>query len=211
MTTLVCVQTGEEIPYKIVDGFSLNETVNLETDWHEEKLRIFEQLMHEHPEAVEDPESNFHLFDEYQLSDYHWSWANKAICMRSKEYFWFYLTAEGKVQAACVIKHPKSSRIDNKGIFYIDYLAVAYWNRNRAGYTRRFKSVGTILITHAINYSMNVLGYRPGFSLHSLPSAESYYQRLQMTDYGNDPDYHGLKYFEAPEPLARSIAQGAPA
>lgn len=208
MQTLKCLHTGNDIPYTISDGIDLRTTVSLDMDWSEEKARVFGQLIAENPGALDDPAKWGELLDAYQLNDFHWAWAQKAQQCNSAEYFWFYLKADGKVQAACIIKHPKESRADSAGIFYVDYLAVAYWNRRRNGYARRFDGVGTKLLVHAINYSINVLGYRPGFSLHSLPSSEGYYRSLQMTDYGIDAGYQNLRYFEASEPVARSIAQG---
>lgn len=209
MQTLKCLHTGKDIPYAITDGIDLRTTASLDMDWGEEKARIFGQLIAENQEALSDPGKWDELLDAYQLNDYHWAWAQKALHCKSAEYFWFYLKADGKVQAACIIKHPKESRADSAGIFYVDYLAVAYWNRQRNGFSRRFDGVGTKLLVHAINYSINVMGYRPGFSLHSLPSSEGYYRKLKMTDYGIDAEYQNLRYFEASEPVARSIAQGA--
>jgi hypothetical protein len=209
MNFLKCVQDGESVPFTVCNGLDLPTILKLELDWGAEKAKIFAQLIEDHPEVLEDQERFREVMDEYQLSDHHWNWITKARHLGTQEYFWFFLIAEDKAQAACIIKHPKHSRIDNAGIFYIDYLAVAYWNRDREKYIRRFKGVGTALIMHAVKYSIEVLGYRPGFSLHSLPSAEGYYRQLKMAEYDKDPDYHDLIYFEAPEPIALSLAEGA--
>lgn len=209
MNFLKCVQGEQSVPYTVCNGLDLATILKLELDWGAEKAKIFAELIKEHPEVLDDRAQFQNLMDEYQLSDHHWSWLTKARHFGTQDYFWFFLIAEDKTQAACIIKHPKNSRIDDAGIFYIDYLAVAYWNRDREKYIRRFKGVGTALIKHAVKYSMEVLGYRPGFSLHSLPSAEGYYRQLKMDEYGRDPDYHDLIYFEAPEPMALSLAGGA--
>lgn len=148
MQTLKCLHTGKDVPYTVIDGIDLRTTANLDIDWNEEKAKIFGQLIAENPEAMSDPDRYGELLDRYQLNDFHWGWIQKAAHCRSDEYFWFYLQADGKVQAACIIKHPKESRADKAGIFYIDYLAVAYWNRRRDGYTRRFDGVGTKLLVH---------------------------------------------------------------
>lgn len=208
MQTLKCLHTGQDIPYTISDGIDFLTTISLEVDWAAEKAKVFAKLIEDNPGALGDPASGGALLDAYQLNDFHWVWTQKAQQCNSAEYFWFYLMADGKVQAACIIKHPKESKVDGAGIFYVEYLAVAYWNRDRNGYARRFAGAGTKLLVHAINYSISVLGYRPGFSLHSLPSSEGYYRGLKMTDYGIDADYHDLRYFEASEPVAQSIAQG---
>lgn len=209
MQILKCLHTGRDVTYTVTDGIDLLATANLDRDWSAEKAKILGQLFVEHPDALSDPSKWEGLLDTYQLNDHHWAWTQKARLYNSAEFFWFYLMADGQVQAACIIKHPKESRADKAGIFYVDYLAVAYWNRRRDGYVRRFDGVGTKLLIHAINYSIDVLGYRPGFSLHSLPSSEGYYQNLKMTDFGMDQSYQNLRYFEASEPVALSIAQGA--
>lgn len=209
MSTLTCLHSGDKVAYSITDGMDVGVTLQLELDWGAEKSKVLSQLLSDHPEVFTTPDIAPSLLDDYQLNDSHWSWVTKAHYSQSNEYFWFYLLADKKVQSACIIKHPKSSKVDSSGIFYIDYLAVAYWNRSRPGYSRRFKNTGTILITHAIRYATEILGYRPGFSLHSLPSAEAYYRKLNMTDFGPDPAYHELRYFEASEAVARAIGSGA--
>lgn len=40
------------------------------------------------------------------------------------------------------------------------------------------------------------LGYRGLLELHSLSNVEGSYQRLNMPDYGHEPDKDGLAYFK---------------
>lgn len=96
--------------------------------------------------------------------------------------------------------------MDGSYIFYIDYIAAAYWNRDRPGYKKRFSGIGSRLISFVIDYAKDKLGYRYGFCLHSLPSAESYYRSLGMTEFDFDEAKEGLRYYEACHETAARIA-----
>lgn len=107
-------------------------------------------------------------------------------------------------QGACVFFHPKDSIIDSENIFYIEYVAVAPWNRKTPVTKREFKGVGTILITCALNYAVNELGLQYGFSLHSLPQAKNYYEKIGMINFP-ERDKDKLVYFEMPRDKSTEI------
>ena len=132
-----------------------------------------------------------------QVDDSHWRWLNKSLHFNSDEYKWFFLFAEGYPQAACLIYHPKPSAMDGQGIFYIEFLAVAPWNRVNPMRERSFKGVGTTLIATVTEYACSRLGRRPGFSLHAHPRAAGFYQSIGMRNF---PllDKEGMPYFEMP-------------
>jgi hypothetical protein len=202
---LRCVETKAAVPFQIAVGLDTALTLKLESEWAAEKAIAIQQLLHDHPEEAKDQQALTKRLFEYGLTDFHWSWTNKALRTATDEYQWFYLEAEGKVQGVCVIFYPKQSRIDSEQIFYIDYIASAYWNRKRPGRNKRFSNVGLLLIANTIEYATTALGLRPGFCLHSLPTAESYYTKLGMTPYDLDSEKENLRYFEAPAPCALGI------
>jgi hypothetical protein len=78
---------------------------------------------------------------------------------------------------------------------YVDYLEVAPWNyrvpQDRSKPVvrdRRFKGVGVFLLGEALRMSVGATaGGRVG--LHSLPQAEDFYSRCEMTRIGPDPNY----------------------
>ena len=203
---IFCHHTGKNYPYTVSIGLDTMMTLSLNDDWSAAKSEAINELRKLYPNGMQESESG-RILTEYGLTDYGWNWVNKIAHCSSKEYEWFYLIAEGKVQAVCIIYHPKSSIIDGENIFYIDYIASAYWNRNRPGYKRRFSSAGTKLISFAVDHATAKLGYRPGFSLHSLPTAEAYYRRIGMTPYECDPQKENLRYFEANITCANSIRE----
>jgi len=56
--------------------------------------------------------------------------------------------------------------------------------------------VGTILIAEAVRLSLE-MGLSGRIGLHSLPRAEAFYKtRCRMTEFGTDPRYFDLTYFE---------------
>lgn len=144
------------------------------------------------------------ILESAQLEDYHWRWLDKSLCYRGDAYKWFFLVAENYPQAACLIYHPKASVTGAGDIFYVEYIATAPWNRENALSARIFKGVAPKLLDCVISYAQNDLKLRHGFSLHSLPKAEHFYEKIGMKAF-QDYDKDGLKFFEwiAPESLAK--------
>jgi len=134
-----------------------------------------------------------------QLEDAHWRWGKKAVSFYSPEYTWFFLDIGDVAQAACLTYHPKPSAIDGEKIYYIEYIAVAPWNRpNPIG--RRYIGLGRVLVAEVNKYMKSGgFGIRPGFGLHSLPGAEGFYRKIGMMAYST-LDKDGLTYFEMPAP-----------
>ena len=133
-----------------------------------------------------------------QLDDGHWKWLQKSLVYRGDQYKWFFILAEGYPQAACLIFHPRPSAIDNAPIFYVEYVAVAPWNRVNPLAPRAFKGLGSQIIRAASDYAIGVLGLRPGYSLHALPKAVAFYEAVGMLRFP-DNDKDGLPFFELPE------------
>lgn len=60
---------------------------------------------------------------------------------------------------------------------------------------RVFKGVGPLLLDTVIAHAKDKLGLNPGFSLHSLPKATKFYNKIGMTPFpAHDKD--GLEFFE---------------
>lgn len=136
------------------------------------------------------------LFAAYDIEDMGWKWQQKAISCSSSDYLWFCLEIEGITQGAAVILHPEKSYIYPHNIFYVDYLASAPWNRHSQAIPKKYSNIGTTLLTACANYCIDALKYTPGFNLHSLPKAESYYTQIGMTDLGTDSTKQYLRKFE---------------
>src|SRR5437773_8751001 len=78
----------------------------------------------------------------------------------------------------------------------VDYLESAPWNLRCSSILPRLMGVGTVLIAEAVRLSLE-LGLEGRVGLHSLPQAEAFYKiRCGMTEFGADPGYFDLTYFE---------------
>ncbi|MDA8600317.1 GNAT family N-acetyltransferase [Burkholderiaceae bacterium] len=130
-----------------------------------------------------------------QLEDSHWSWRKKTIFKQGESYKWFFLIADKVPQAVCLIYHPQPSVMDAGDIFYVEYLAVAPWNRENLLAERVFKGVGSKLLFRIISYAKDDLNLKAGFSLHSLPQAEKFYQKIGMKSFA-ECDKDGTRFFE---------------
>ncbi|WP_052049503.1 hypothetical protein [Leptolyngbya sp. KIOST-1] len=80
-------------------------------------------------------------------------------------------------------------------LVYVEALASAPWNRSSLEQPPFFQGVGRSLLLFARQRSLE-LGYGGRVGLHALPESEAFYHRLQMPDYGADPEKEGLVYFE---------------
>lgn len=206
---LICRHSGKGYPYQIHQGLNPADVLQMHEHWEAEKIKIIRLIFDAEPQASTDTKLFQEQINLYGLADLGWRWLDKAMAYNTDEYHWFFLRADGKIQSACIIFHPKTSRLDGARIFYVDYLASAYWNRDRPGYSKQFSNVGRILIAHASHFAITTLGYRPGFCLHSLPTAEGYYTRLGMIEYEADVAKENLRYYEAPSEIAAKLAREA--
>ena len=194
--------------YEIVIGFSPRLVLQASKQWNDAKSAILANLLSQ--EMPNDEAGLRVLFEGAGLSDWHWDWTWKSLTCRGDDFIWLYLVTEHeRVQAIAIIYHPKMSRLDDEPIFYIDYVATAYWNRNPKSGTVEFKGAARRLIAEATLHANKSIGYRAGFSLHSLPTAESYYEKLGLTKFEKDPSKEDLVYFEADESAATALLQEA--
>lgn len=181
-----------KVNYEVTYGLNSTYAANADVDWLTFNFLIVSKLK----EKCKTNEELLEHLARYQFEDSHWSWVNKSVILSSDEYEWFYFMAEGQVQGICNIYHPKPSKIDKLNIFYVEFVAVAPWNRINPIGPRKFKGIGTSLLKIALNYSINTLNYRPGFSLHSLPQSIEYYEKIGMKNFGPDNSKQNLFYFE---------------
>lgn len=131
----------------------------------------------------------------------HWDWRTKADTVEAGQHVLVGIELEGIIQGLmAVLQHPRSARLGDRPLVYIDYLESAPWNiKGSAHNGPRFLGVGTVLIAEAVRISID-LGCDGRVGLHSLPQAEEFYEkRCKMTRVGADPGYYDLAYFEYPD------------
>jgi len=208
-----CIKTGQihnhatdsSSEFEITHGLNFVLTHNADIEWKKFNINLMQHLS---SLANGNEELLRNLYNESFLEDNHWEWLKKAVTCKGNEYEWFYVATDGDIQGICIFYHPKKSRLDQEDIFYIEYLATAPWNRRNKLSPLIYKGIGTILLKESLTYSINHLGYRPGFSLHSLPKAITYYSKIGMQDFGPDPEYYNLNYFEMEQKKSEGFANG---
>jgi hypothetical protein len=123
-----------------------------------------------------------------------WRWNNKLKSLPDERSGVFLAVAEGdNCHGMIILSWPfPSRRKEGTGVVYVEYLEVAPQNRPDAGDRRELRGVGTTLLQLALGPINKRLGLG-GIGLHSLKSAEEFYQEFGMAPYGKD---NGLTYFE---------------
>lgn len=196
-------ETGESVYCVLSHGLDLGRNVQADISWMQKNAELLESIA----ERANNEEEMLELLSKCQLEDKGWRWIDKGMFLNSGEYEWFYLCSDHEVEAICVLYHPKDSRIDNQQICYVDFLAVAPWNRSNPVFKKRYSGFGSVILKQALTFAQAELGYRPGFSLHSLPQAEDYYTKLGMRNFGRDENKENLIFFEMDKATTQSFLQ----
>lgn len=181
---------NKEVDYRVTYGWDLLSANSCDKDWKVYRFQLADFIEANYSKA-EIPS----VLSTIQVEDSHWKWVAKSMIYKSDEYKWFYLKTDNRVEAACLVYHPKKSFIDSEDIFYVEFIAVAPWNRDDPMSGKTFKGVGSILLRAVVNHLVTKLGLSYRFGLHALPQASGYYQRIGM-DYIPTGDKDSLEYFE---------------
>lgn len=203
-TGSLSLATGGQQAYEIFQGWDIASSYDCDEKWGRSNLELFEYI----EQQQYDEDTLKRVLCSIQTEDHHWNWFNKSLGTTSEEYEWFYLYAEGEPQAACLIFHPKDSALEKYNIFYVEFLAVAPWNRSCLVRERKYIGAGSTLLRAALRYSLTTLHLSPGFSLHSLPQASGYYSKLKMVNVASR-DKGPLLYFELPKFEAKKLLGAA--
>lgn len=181
---------NKEIDYRVSFGWDLVSACLCDKDWKIYRFNLIEYI-----------EKNFEsneiqkILSSIQIEDYHWKWVSKSMVYNSDEHKWFYLKTGNKIEAACLAYHPKKSAVDSEDIFYIEFIAVAPWNRDDPMSPKKLQGIGSSLLKTVIKYLVDSLGLTYRFGLHALPQASGYYTKIGM-DYISLGDKDSLEYFE---------------
>jgi hypothetical protein len=196
--------SGKKVPYKIVHGWHPKASLECDALWKAAWLELFHRIEKEAPDETRQVE----ILASISTEDLEWRWFDKAIAYSTDEYEWFHLHADGKPQAACLIYHPKPSALEPGDIFYVEFVAVAPWNRTCNLRPREFRGLGEIILRATQRFAVKQLKLRPGFCLHSLPKAEGFYTKLNMVKVGGKEE-GSLIYFELPKVLATKLMEAS--
>lgn len=187
--------------YAVSHGWNMPYCLACDKEWNGFNLELLEYIESQNY----DSEYLDQVLNSIQTEDHHWDWFTKSALYNSDSFHWFFLQIDNSPQAACLIYQPETSALENRKIFYVKFLAVAPWNRSCLIREREYKGIGTILLKAALKYCIDELKLSPGFSLHSLPQATGYYEKLKMLHVEAHNDKDGLLYYELPSIEALSL------
>ena len=190
------------VDYQLHHGWDIAKAYACDKEWGKFNVDLMRFIKNQDY----DPKTLARVLEDIQMDDSHWRWFDKSCAFKTTEYDWFFLMADESSQGVCLIYHPKPSALEKGNIFYVEYVAVAPWNRVNPMQPRFFKGIGSILIKYAVNYAHTVLNLKYGFSLHALPKAAEFYYRIGMTDH-LPLDKDGLQYFEMLEQRATEFVE----
>jgi hypothetical protein len=125
-----------------------------------------------------------------------WDWKQRVFVTRGAAEG-YAIECEDMTQGLMIlrVKGWRSYFEPDRRIVYVSRLATAPWNRADIQSPVAFKLVGSTLLKFAAFHSQR-LGYGGLVGVHSLPEAERFYQKLEMSDCGLDDAFENLRYFE---------------
>jgi hypothetical protein len=183
---------GEIVPYSIELGLSKSSITEC-NGWKDFLTDIIIHFAEKNPD-IKDYKKE--LQEHIMLEDFHWDWSKKAFLLDTSEYNWFFLRTSDGIQGVCLTFHPKESVFQSVNIFYIKYIASAPWNRKSTLHKRKYNGVATEIIKQVQYYFIRKYRYKHGFSLHSLPQAQKYYEYIGMEYISGYNDENGLPFYE---------------
>lgn len=202
-------ELGITVRVNLAEGLDQAHLDFIEAHWAPELKRQRDLAILEFfqlPPADRTSEKWREIEERYAVQDQHWDWPQKCSPVPGAKHSILSLLNGVDVEAAMLLFHGRTSRDPSAPLplLYVDYVAVAPWNRRAFQEPQRFRHLGTIMIGAAVELS-RTLGLDGRLGLHSLPQSEGFYRRIGMRDYGLDAGSQSLRYFEFDEPAARAF------
>ena len=195
---------GEIVPYTIELGLSKSSIYKC-NEWRDFTTDFIIAFVDKNPNVFD---YRIALQEDIMLEDYNWDWSKKAFFYNTSEYNWFFLKTSDGIQSVCLTFHPRKSVLQNVDIFYIQYVASAPWNRKSSLYKRKYIGVGTEMMKQIQLFFVKTYHFNYGFSLHSLPQAQKFYEKIGMVNLPEYNDVNGLIFYEIDKEHAISFTEG---
>jgi hypothetical protein len=205
---------GKTLTLDIVEGLDGAHLDFIESDWDPALKRQYELALLKFFELSDTEQTDdqwIQIMGDMAVQDRRWDWRNKCAIAPGTNRRVFGILNGSEVEAAMLLLFGKTSRhAPPAPIVYVDYVAVAPWNRPPIQTPQRFRGLGTVLMGKAVTVSHSS-GFQGRCGLHSLPQSIRFYQKLGMTDLGADPAYQSLHYFEFTDTAAQQfLTRGIP-
>jgi hypothetical protein len=193
-------QHGKKFTIELAEGLDQAHFDFIETQWAPAIQRQYDLAILQFfqlPTADRTLERWLAIQGDFDVQDQHWEWRTKCSIAPGTNRRVLSLLNGSEVEAAMLLLTGKTSRDPSTPlpILYVDYVAVAPWNRRTFQNPQRFRHLGTVMIGAAVELS-RALGLDGRCGLHSLPQSEGFYRRIGMRDFGLDAAYSSLRYFE---------------
>jgi hypothetical protein len=206
---LASPEHGKKFKIDLADGLDTSHLDFMEAQWTPALRRQYNLAILEYfqlPATDQTPERWLEIQAKREVQDQHWEWRTKCSIAPGTNRRVLSLLNGGEVEAAMLLLSGKTSREQSAPlpILYVDYVAVAPWNRKAFQTPQRFRHLGTVMIGAAVELS-RAMGLDGRCGLHSLPQSEGFYRRIGMRDFGLDAAYASLRYFEFDAAAARNF------
>jgi len=193
--------TKEVRNLSLVEGLSADHLAFVSREWTAMLTEVKDRILiafRALPEGERTEDRWNERLGEFGAQDWDWNWEDKTKNkFTGSSYRALGIVDETSVEALMVLNLSWESRLDVANPVtsaYVEYVAVAPWNRRMIVPTPRFNGLGKVLLNIAVTVSLDE-GMEGRCGLHSLPQAEGFYKRIGMHDLGLDAD-ENLKYFE---------------
>lgn len=202
-------QHGKPFKIDLAEGLDQSHLNFMESQWAPAIRHQYDlALLHYFQLSAQDqtPEEWREISGQFEVQDQHWQWRAKCSIAEGTKRRIFSLLNGGEVEAAMALLSGESSRDPAAPlpIQYVDFVAVAPWNRKTFQNPQRFRGLGTVMLGAAVELS-RAAGFDGRCGLHSLPQSEGFYRRIGMRDFGVDVAYFSLRYFEFDAQAARKF------
>jgi len=191
---------GKPFTIDVVEGIDDVHLNYIEKHWRPLIERQYKTALLQYfllPQASQTEKAFREILGKLGIPDRHWDWRRKCAVAPGSNRKAYALLNGGHVEAVMMLLFGRSSRAGTESLplIYVDFLAAAPWNRSAIQRPERFRGMGKMMLGTAVEVSrMNKLDGRCG--LHSLASAEGFYRRIGMQDFGIDSSYYDMTYFE---------------
>lgn len=193
-------QHGKTFKIDLADGLDTSHLDFMEAQWTPAMQRQYSLALLQFFQLSAADQTSERLDEtlgRFDVQDHHWKWRTKCAIAPGTNRRVFSLLNAGEVESAMLLLLGKTSRDPGISfpIVYVDFLAIAPWNRKAFQNPQRFRHLGTVMLGAAVEFS-RTLGLDGRCGLHSLPQSEGFYRHIGMRDFGLDSAYSSLRYFE---------------
>lgn len=119
-----------------------------------------------------------------------WDWILKRLTMVASSYEHYAVECEGMTEGLMIIETDFRRVRERRrlNLVYVEWIAVAPWNRPSLTDKPKYRRTGSILLHRAATRSYE-LGFKYRVGLHSVqdPETEGFYRKCGMRDCGIDP------------------------